>query len=72
MADYVEKNISFKIDQETYDKLFYIAESENRSGKGQIIHLIRNCIKEFEQQHGNIQLEDIQKYKDRLQEKRKK
>ena len=59
-----ENNISFKIDEETYDKLFYIAGAETRSGKGQIIHLIRRCIQEFESINGPITPEDIGKFKE--------
>lgn len=50
-------HISIRFDTETHDKLFYIAEYEGRSGSGQIIHLIRQCIMEFEREHGKIDTE---------------
>lgn len=37
------------------DKLHYIADYEARSANGQIIVLIRNCIEEFEKEHGTIE-----------------
>ena len=49
-------HISIRFDQETHDKLFYIAEYEGRSGSGQIMHLIRRCIAEYEQENGPIDL----------------
>ena len=32
----------------------YVAKYEGRSGNGQILYLIRNCVKEFEKEHGEI------------------
>lgn len=42
------------MDQELHDKLHYIAKYEGRSGNGQIIYLIRQCIREFEEKQGEI------------------
>lgn len=50
------KHISIRFDEETHDKLFYIAEYEGRSGSGQIMYLIRRCIADFEKEHGKIEL----------------
>lgn len=49
-------HISIRFDKETHDKLFYIAEYEGRSGSGQIMYLFRKCIKDFEREHGVIDL----------------
>ena len=49
------KNLSIRIDDEMLDKLNEIADYEGRSANSQILILIRNCIKEYEQEHGEIQ-----------------
>ena len=56
-------HISIRFDRETHDKLFYIAEYEGRSGSGQIMYLIRRCIKDFEAQHGVITPEELEQSK---------
>ena len=47
-----------RIDPETHDKLYYIAEYKGRSGNGQVLHLIRRCIEDFEKEHGKIDLKE--------------
>lgn len=49
------KHLGIRIDSETHAKLHYIARYEGRSGNGQILYLIRRCIAEYEEQHGEIQ-----------------
>ena len=39
-------------------KLRYISKYEGRSANGQIVYLIRKCIKEFEAENGEITLPD--------------
>ena len=39
-----DSHLGFRMDKETHDKLFYIAEYEGRTGSGQILYLIRRCI----------------------------
>ena len=53
-----DSHLGFRMDKETHDKLFYIAEYEGRTGSGQILYLFRRCITEFEQVHGKINLEE--------------
>ncbi|MCM1024719.1 MAG: hypothetical protein NC395_11790 [Prevotella sp.] len=48
------KSISVRMDSEMLDKLHYIADYEARSANGQMIILIRECIKKFEEEHGEI------------------
>lgn len=48
------KSISVRIDSEMLDKLHYIADYEARSANGQMVILIRECIKKFEEEHGEI------------------
>ena len=43
------KHLGIEIDPELHYKLHYIAKYEGRSGNGQILYLIRKCIKEFEE-----------------------
>ena len=51
------KHLGIEIDPELHDKLHYIAKYEGRSGNGQILYLIRKCIKEFEATEGEIPLD---------------
>jgi len=48
------KHLSIEIDPELHYKLHYIARYEGRSGNGQILYLLRQCIREFEKQEGEI------------------
>ena len=48
------KSISVRIEEEMLDKLHYIADYEGRSANSQILVLIRECIKNFEEGHGTI------------------
>ena len=51
------KHLGIEVDPELHYKLHYIAKYEGRSGNGQILHLIRQCIREFEAQQGEIPYE---------------
>ena len=55
-----DTHLGFRMDRETHDKLFYIAQYEGRSGSGQILYLIRKCIADFEKEHGPIQWEETE------------
>ena len=48
------KSVSIRIEQEMLDKIAYIADYEGRSVNSQILVLIRNNIKRFESEHGEI------------------
>ena len=52
------KHLGIEIDPELHYKLRYIAKYEGRSGNGQILYLVRQCIKDFEDKHGAIELEE--------------
>lgn len=54
-----KKHLSIRMDQEQHDKLQYIASYEGRSMSRQILHLINQCIRSFEEDHGPIQPEDL-------------
>lgn len=48
------KHLGIEIDPELHYKLHYIAKYEGRSANGQILYLIRKCIKSFEETDGKI------------------
>lgn len=51
-----QKHISIRIDADTLEKFYYVAKYDGRSGSGQIMYLINNCIRTFEEKHGEISL----------------
>lgn len=48
------KHLGIEIDPELHYKLHYISRYEGRSANGQILYLIRKCIREFEAIDGEI------------------
>ena len=50
------KHLGIEVDPALHYKLHYIAKYEGRSGNGQVLHLIRQCIREFEEKQGEIPL----------------
>ena len=50
------KHLGLLIDPETHYKLHYMAKYEGRCGNGEVLYLIRQAIREFEQRHGEITL----------------
>lgn len=54
------KHISIQIDEDVLKKFHYVAKYEDRSASGQIMFLINNCIREFEEKHGKIKLSDTE------------
>ena len=55
------KHIGLEIDPELHYKLKYISKYEGRSGNGQILYLIRKCVKDFEDREGVIEIPDENK-----------
>ena len=51
---------SLRVPQELLDKLEYIARYESRTKNGELEHMIRLRIREFEKEHGTITLKDLQ------------
>ena len=49
------KNLTIRIDDAMLDKLHVIADYEGHSANSQVLILIRDCIKRYEQEHGEIQ-----------------
>ena len=54
MRNKKNKHLGIEIDPELHAKLKYIAEYEGRSINGQILYLIRQCIKRFETENETI------------------
>lgn len=49
------KSVSIRIEDEMLKKLTYVADYEGRSINSHILVLIRESIKAFEKEHGDIQ-----------------
>ena len=54
MRNKANKHLGIEIDPELHYKLHYIAKYEGRSANGQILYLLRQCIKDFEAKEGAI------------------
>ena len=48
------KSVSIRIEEEMLDKIGYIADYEGRSVNSHVLVLIRENIKKFESEHGEI------------------
>lgn len=55
------KHLGIEVDPELHYKLRYISKHEGRSANGQILYLIRQCIREFESNEGEIPYEATDK-----------
>lgn len=51
-----DKHLGIRIDSELHHKLHYISKYDGRSANAQILYLVRCCIREFEKEHGEIEL----------------
>ena len=49
------KSVSIRIEKEMLEKIGYVADYEGRSVNSHILVLIRENIKEFEEEHGKIE-----------------
>ena len=52
---------TLRVDQALLDKLGYIAEYEGRTKNRELEQMIKKRIRDFEQEHGEIDLHDIAK-----------
>ena len=57
MRNKKNKHLGIEVDPELHFKLRYIAKYEGRSANGQILHLIRQFIRAFEKENGEIAYE---------------
>ena len=55
MRNKANKHLGIEIDPELHHKIKYIAEYEGRSINGQVLYLIRQCVKVFESENGKIE-----------------
>ncbi|WP_020074560.1 Arc family DNA-binding protein [Faecalispora sporosphaeroides] len=46
---------SIRIEEELLNKLHVVADYEGRSANSQILILIRDCVEQYEKQHGKIE-----------------
>lgn len=49
-----ERHFGLRIDDELLRKFHYVCDYNGRSANGQILYLIRKCVKEFENAEGEI------------------
>lgn len=49
------KSLSIRIGEELLNKLHVVADYEGRSANSQILILIRDCVEQYERQHGKIE-----------------
>ena len=49
------RSLTIRIDDSMLDKLHVIADYEGRSANSQVLILIRDCIKKYEAEHGEIE-----------------
>lgn len=54
MRNKSNKHLGIEVEPELHHKLRYIAEFEGRSINRQVIYLIRQCIRQFEEKEGVI------------------
>lgn len=57
MRNKENKHLGIEVDPELHRKLHYIAQYEGRSANGQILYLIRQCIRDFEEKNGKIEID---------------
>lgn len=54
-----DQYLGIRISQSLRQKLVYIAAYEGRSLTWQVLHLIQDCVRTFEETHGPIDVEDM-------------
>ncbi len=57
MRNKENKHLGIEVNPELHAKLHYISKYEGRSANGQILYLIRQCIREFEEKNGEIKID---------------
>lgn len=58
MRNKENKHLGIEVTPDLHGKLHYIAKYEGRSANGQILYLIRQCIREFEEKNGEIKINE--------------
>lgn len=49
------KSLTIRIDDTLLDKLHVVSDYEGRSANSQVLILIRNCVREYEKENGEIE-----------------
>lgn len=57
----IERHFGLRIEDELLRKFRYVCEYDGRSANGKILHMIRNCVAEYEKEHGEIKLDSGKK-----------
>ena len=52
------KHLGIRINAELHGKLAYVAAYEGRSINRQVLYLVQKCVREFEKEHGAIDLNE--------------
>lgn len=55
MRNKENKHLGIEIDPVLHRKLKSVAKYEGRSINSQVLYLVRQCIRQFEEEHGNIE-----------------
>jgi hypothetical protein len=53
-----DKSLSIRLDGELLYKIQYVSRYDGRSANGEIVYLIRQYVRRFEDEHGAIDLND--------------
>lgn len=61
MRNKKNKHLGIEIEPDLHYKLHYIAKYEGRSANGQILYLLRQCIRDFEAKEGEISVPSTDK-----------
>ena len=51
-----ERHFGLRVDDALLKRFRYVCEYEGRSANRQILYLMRQCVQEFEKEHGKIDL----------------
>ena len=51
-----KSHLSIRMNSELHDKFQYVAAYEGRSMSKQILYLLNKCVRDFEREHGPIEL----------------
>ena len=58
MRNKENKHLGIEIDKDLHYKLRYVAQYEGRSGNGQVLYVLKEYIKRFEEQNGKINIKE--------------
>ena len=53
-----ERHFGLRIDDTLLKKFRYVCEYDGRSANGKLLHMIRKCVAEYEQEFGTIEIDN--------------